>query len=81
MALAVPHKKAQPRRQVMIAMLQFATLAVTTTLAVTAAAAIQWLLLRGAFRMMQPATAHRAPNRIELTRGSAEFARAFAARR
>ena len=65
----------------MIAMLDFATLAIATMLAITAAAALHWLGLRAAFVLMQPATARRRAVRSELARGTAQLARAFAAHR
>ena len=65
----------------MIAVLNFAILAMATMLAIAAAAALHWLGLRTAFVLMQPATARRAAVRSELVRGSEELARAFAARR
>lgn len=65
----------------MIAMVQFATLVITTMFAVAAAVALHWLLLRAAFLMMRPATARRIPVRTELVRGTAQLARAFASQR
>jgi hypothetical protein len=65
----------------MIAMLQFATLVVTTLFAVAAAAGLHWVCLKAAFLMMRPATARRIPVRTELVRGTAQLARAFAAQR
>jgi hypothetical protein len=65
----------------MIAMLQFATLVITTMFAVAAAAGLHWLLLKAAFLMMRPATARRIPVRTELVRGTAHLARAFGAQR
>jgi hypothetical protein len=65
----------------MIAMLQFATLVITTMFAVAAAAGLHWLLLKAAFLMMRPATARRIPVRTELVRGTAQLARVFAAQR
>jgi hypothetical protein len=65
----------------MIAMLQFATLAITTMFAVAAAAGLHWLCLRAAFLLMRPATARRIPVRTELVRGAAQLARAFASQR
>jgi hypothetical protein len=65
----------------MIAMLQFATLVVTTMFAVAAAAGLHWLCLKAAFLMMRPATARRIPARTELVRGTAQLARAFASQR
>jgi hypothetical protein len=65
----------------MNAMLQFATLVITTMLAAAAAAGLHWLGLKAAFLMMRPATARRIPVRTELVRGTAQLARAYSARR
>jgi hypothetical protein len=73
----------------MIAMLQFATLVITTMFAVAAAAGLHWLCLKAAFLMMRPATARRIPferaqgktARTELVRGTAQLARAYSASR
>ena len=65
----------------MIAMLQFATLVITTIFAAAAAVGLHWLFLRAAFLMMRPATARRMPVRTELARGTAQLARAFASQR
>jgi hypothetical protein len=43
----------------MLAILHFITLVVTTLFAAAAAALVNWLLLRGAFHLMRPATAAR----------------------
>jgi hypothetical protein len=61
----------------MIAMLQFATLVITTMFATAAAVALQWLFLQVAYMMMQPATARRLSARTQLARGTAQLARAF----
>lgn len=61
----------------MIAMLQFAMLVITTMFATAAAVSLQWLFLRAAFLIMQPATARRIPARTELARGTAQLARAY----
>jgi hypothetical protein len=61
----------------MSALLHFATLVVTTMSAVGAAAGLNWMLLRGAFWMMRPATAGRIPARMELVRGTVRVVRAF----
>jgi len=71
----------------MIAMLQFATLVITTMFAVAAAAGLHWVCLKAAFLMMRPATARRIPFeraqgqpvRTELARGTAQLARAYSA--
>ncbi len=65
----------------MIAILQFATLVITTMFAAAAATGLQWLLLKAAFLMMRPATARRIPARTELARGTAQLARAYATQR
>jgi hypothetical protein len=65
----------------MIALLQFATLVVTTLFAVAAAAAFHWLLLRAAFLIMRPATARRIAPRTDLARGTAALVRAYGAHR
>ncbi len=65
----------------MIAMLQFATLVITTMFAVAAAAGLHWLFLKATFLLMRPATARRIPARTELVRGTAQLARAFASQR
>ncbi len=65
----------------MIAILQFATLVITTMFAVAAAVGLHWLFLRAAFLMMRPATARRVPVRTELVRGTAQLARAYSAPR
>lgn len=65
----------------MIAILHFATLAIATVFAAAAAAAFTWLLLRGSFLLMRPATARRIPAPTELVCGTAQLARAFASQR
>ena len=65
----------------MLAMLNFATLAIATMFAVAAAAALHWLFLQVAFALMQPATARRVSARPDLARGTAQLARAFASNR
>ena len=65
----------------MIAMLHFATLVVATTFAAAAAVVFHSLLLRATFVLMRPATARRIPARMDLVRGTAQLARAFAAHR
>jgi hypothetical protein len=65
----------------MIAMLEFATLLITTMFAAAAAVALHWLFLRAAFLMMRPATAQRVAVRSQLVRGTAQLARAFASHR
>jgi hypothetical protein len=65
----------------MNAMLQFATLVITTMFAAAAAAGLHWLCLEAAFLMMRPATARRIPARTELARGTAQLVRAYSAPR
>jgi hypothetical protein len=65
----------------MIAMIHFATLVITTLFAAAVAVALNWVLLRAAFSLMQPATARRSASRTELVRGTTQLARAFAAHR
>jgi len=77
----VPFPDVQHGRHSMIAMLQFATLVITTMFAAAAAVGLHWLCLKAAFLMMQPATARRIPARTELARGTAQLARAYSATR
>jgi hypothetical protein len=65
----------------MDAMLQFATLVITTMVAAAAAVGLHWLCLEAAFLMMRPATARRIPARAELARGTAQLVRAYSAQR
>jgi hypothetical protein len=65
----------------MMAMLNFAVLAIATMFAAAAAAALSWIFLRITFLLMQPATARRIPPRTELACGTAQLARAFAGNR
>jgi hypothetical protein len=65
----------------MNAMLNFAILAIATMFAVAAAAGVNWLLLRAAFVLMQPATARRISVSADLARATAQLARAFASNR
>jgi hypothetical protein len=65
----------------MVALLSLVTLAVVTILALGAAAAMHWLLLRVALRLMQPASIRPVPARPELVRGTMQLARAYAPRR
>jgi hypothetical protein len=64
-----------------IAMLDFAELAIATMFAVAAAAAFSWVSLRITFLLMQPATARRVAPRTELARGTAQLARAYTGNR
>jgi hypothetical protein len=65
----------------MIAMLQSATLVITTMFAAAAAVGLHWLCLEAAFLMMRPATARRIPAHTELARGTAQLVRAYSAQR
>jgi hypothetical protein len=65
----------------MIAMLQFATLVLTTIFAAVAAVALHWLFLRAAFLILRPATARRIQVRTEPVRGTTQLARTFASPR
>jgi hypothetical protein len=65
----------------MMAILEFATLVITTMFAAAAAVALHWLFLQAAFLMMRPATARRVAIRTQLARGTAELARALASHR
>ena len=65
----------------MIALLSFTTLAVATILALAAGTAFQWLLLRAACLLMQPAATPNAPMRSQLPRGTAQLARAYTSHR
>jgi hypothetical protein len=65
----------------MNAMLQFATLVITTMFTAAVAAGLNWLCLEAAFRMMRPATVRRIPVGTELVRGTAQLARAYSASR
>jgi hypothetical protein len=65
-------------------MVQFATLFVATVLAVGTAVALNWILLRVALQLMQPAAARRtAPERPrwDLSPGTAQVVRAYVAQR
>lgn len=62
-------------------LLQFTALVIATVFAAAAAVALNWLSLRAAFRLMQPATAsRRQPLRSELVRGTRELVRRLAPR-
>jgi hypothetical protein len=65
----------------MIAILQFATLVVTTLFAAAAAVAFNWVLLRSMFVLMRPATVRRVPATARLVRGTVQLAKAYAAQR
>ena len=59
----------------------FAAIAAATILAVFAALALDWLLLRGVFLLMQPATADRRAAKPAIEHGTRLTAQAFAQRR
>lgn len=59
-------------------MFGFAALVMATILGLFAALALQALLLRAAFYLMQPATADRRPLRPPIERGAQLAARAYA---
>lgn len=61
----------------MIAMLHFATLVIVTIFAAAAAFAVDWMLLRAMFLLMQPATARRAPAPANLARGTVRIAQVY----
>jgi hypothetical protein len=72
----------------MVGMLHFATLVVTTLLAVAAAVGLDWALLRLMFVLMRPATASHNATRtqtpagtVRLASGAAQLARAYASHR
>jgi len=66
----------------MAAILSFATLLITTLLAAGVAVLLDWLLLRAAFQLLQPA-ARRAvvwSGQPELVRGTRQLIRAYGTR-
>jgi hypothetical protein len=65
----------------MIAMPDFAGLVLATIIAAAAAVACNWLMLRVAFHLMQPAAIRKTSVRTELVRGTGLLARAFAPNR
>jgi hypothetical protein len=65
----------------MIAMLNFAGLIAATMIAAAVAVACNWLMLRVAFHLMQPAAIRKTSVRTELVCGTAQLARAFAPNR
>ncbi len=62
-------------------MLGFAALTAATVLAVFVALALDWLLLRGVFLLMQPATADRRAAQPAIEHGARLSAQAYAQRR
>ncbi len=65
----------------MIAMLNFGGLIVATIVAAAAAVACNWLMLRLAFHLMQPAAIRKTSVPTELVRGTEQLARTFAPNR
>ena len=58
-------------------MLGFAGLVITTVVALFAALALEALLLRATFALMQPATADRRPSKSQLAEGTTLVAQAY----
>jgi hypothetical protein len=58
-------------------MIGFAALVITSLVALFAALALDWLLLRGMFLLMQPATANRRISAPAIERGTQLVARAY----
>jgi hypothetical protein len=67
----------------MAALINFAALLVATLLATGAAVLLDWLLLRAAFQLMQPAAKRVAvrSGRLELVRGTRQLVRAYGMQR
>lgn len=63
----------------MDSLITFTALLLATLAALFASLALDWLLLRGLFRLMQPATANRRPTTTGIVRGTQLAARAWAA--
>ena len=61
--------------------ISFAALVITSLIALFAALALDWLLLRGMFLIMQPATSDRRVPATRLDRGAHLAARAYAGKR
>src|SRR5437667_12556878 len=70
LVMTVRFPKTQVGRQFMIAMLQFATLVITTIFAAATAVALHWLFLRAAFLMLRPSMARRIVVRTSQVRGT-----------
>lgn len=81
MAPGVPFPLPQDREATMIAMLNFATLVISTILAAAAAVALNSMLLKAMFVLMRPATAQRVAAPTRLASGTAQLARAYASHR
>ena len=58
-------------------MIAFAALLITSLVALFAALALDWILLRGMFFLMQPATANRRAATVALEHGTQLAARAY----
>jgi hypothetical protein len=69
---------AEQRRMSMDTLISFVALLITSLIALFAALALDWLLLRGMFLLMQPATADRRVPVAMLERGTQLAARAHA---
>jgi len=65
----------------MIAMLDFAALAIATMFALTVASGLTWIVLYVALAFMQPAKTRKPASRAELGHGTTQLARAFATNR
>lgn len=65
----------------MMALVNFATLAVATMVAIAAASALAWISLRVAFVLIEPRRASSVADRAGLVRGTARLARAFSSNR
>ena len=57
--------------------IQFVALIITALITLFLGLALDWLLLRGMFRLMQPATANRPISRAPIERGTHPAARAY----
>ena len=62
----------------MASMLGFTAIILTTLVALAAAIALDWALLKSVLLLLQPATAQRRPLRPELQRGTQLAAHAYA---
>src|SRR5260370_15277529 len=78
LVMTVRSPDTQVWRHFMIAVLQFATLGITTIFAAATAVALHWLFLRVAFLMLSAATARRMLVRAESEGGTTQLARNLA---
>ncbi len=62
-------------------MIGFAALLITSLVALFSALALDWLLLRGMFLLMQPATANRRVSVVAIERGTQLAAQAYGRQR